>query len=88
MINLRQVYLEGGGNQASGTLRSSSIRFATSVVGNLGAPLSIGAVAEDSISMDQRERSSNPLAAGLYLGTTDEEDRALLCDKTHPEPPR
>ncbi|KAI0763199.1 hypothetical protein BC629DRAFT_1544456 [Irpex lacteus] len=86
MINLRQVYLECEGNQALGTLRSSSIRFATSVVGNLGAPLSFGT--EGSISMDQLERSSNPLAAGLYLGTNNEEDHVLLCEKTHPESPR
>ena len=70
MISLRRVYLDCEGNQATGSLRSLSLRFALSIVGNLGAPLSVSG---DGMDHDTLQRSNNPLAAGLNLTRADDE---------------
>jgi len=58
------------------SLRSSTIRFATNVVGNLGAPLCLGS---DSHSLsDTVETSHNPLAVSLQQVYRDEENGALI----------
>ena len=52
--------------------------------GNLGAPLSYGTESRDDTPVGRyRERSHNPLAAGLSLEAADEEDNALLSEDTH-----
>ncbi|CAL1703597.1 unnamed protein product [Somion occarium] len=68
LLDLRSVYLaDGDGSDPT----VSSVRFAASVIGNMGAPLNASwaasSVSEPSTEIDERvEYSSNPLAVGLF----------------------
>lgn len=72
VMNLRQVFLNDDENPACGSLRISSARFATSMAGNVGAPLHLPedrTVEELHSFRRTRTRSvqisNNPLAVGL-----------------------
>ena len=83
MVNLRQVYLSDSNNHALGTLHMSTIRFATNMAGNLGAPLQVGNSMESTsthevFDLRRSHTSNNPLAVGLPQA---EENAALLPEE-------
>lgn len=83
IVNLRQVYLSESDNHAVGTLRMSTVRFATSIAGNLGAPLHTTDASSSfdtpaSLTRRGTYTSNNPLAVGL---PRPEEHTALLSEK-------
>lgn len=63
------MYLEGADDSAGGpsALRSSLLRFASGVIGNLGAPLDVSRRFDDDEDGDAGTvtTSRNPLADGL-----------------------
>lgn len=66
ILHLRQVHLADGPSSDDGPLRSSFLRFASNVVGNLGAPLDLdGEAGTEDLSP---RSSANPLADGLADG--------------------
>ena len=76
VVDLRQIYLADSHDTSFGTRTVSPLRFATTVLGNLGAPLCTVSGPSESAYWDasewRRPRSSpNPLAVGL-LGCTEQ----------------
>ena len=67
ILHLRQVHLADGSSSTDSRLRSTFLRFASNVVGNLGAPLELDREFDvESEPDDFRPRSSdNPLADSL-----------------------
>ena len=67
ILHLRQVHLAHVPSTSSDPLRSSFLRFASNVVGNLGAPLDLDQQFDvEAEPEDLSPRSSdNPLADGL-----------------------
>lgn len=61
LVNLRLVYL---GRDEEEQSRVSVVRFAATVVGNMGAPLTLPAAFEDHVEL-QPHKSADPLASGL-----------------------
>ncbi|KAF7791630.1 hypothetical protein EIP86_002649 [Pleurotus ostreatoroseus] len=66
-MNLRRVFLHDDGDDVPGSSHISSIRFAASIVGNVGAPLSFSE--DDESEQIQHWRSvdisDDPVAVGL-----------------------
>ncbi|KAJ3554823.1 hypothetical protein NM688_g2904 [Phlebia brevispora] len=86
VTNLRHVYMSDGSNRALGSLRMSSVRFANSIVGNIGAPLHVSEDHDPEMHLSTRRsrsirsiRSNNPLAVGLQQS---EEQTALLSERS------
>lgn len=85
ILNLRGIFLSpGGSNATTSTLRMSqmsSLHFASSIAGNLGAPLGDLVDAEDRIDDSSTARgevayvSDDPLAAGLH---PEEDEESLV----------
>jgi len=84
-INLREVHLKDRDSISSGgSYRSMSLRFASSLVGNLGAPVhSIFTNADEREESPQTPHfSDNPLAYGLLLTEEPEHDPLLSTSES------